>query len=86
MKIVMTPSIMKSQRQARRPCAPSKPLVIPAEIKPEKAPDKREPEYSRAVLNPSSLLVYHDDKKKRHPGKYAASTNPRKNLIAIKPP
>ncbi len=85
MKIVITPSIMKSQRQARRPRAPSNPFVMPADIKPENAPERRDPEYRRAVLKPNSFLVYHEERKKRQPGKYAASTNPRKNRMAIKP-
>lgn len=51
-----------SPHQAPRPLAPSKPLVMPAAIKPEKAPDRSDPEYSTAILKPSSLRVYHDDK------------------------
>ena len=47
---------------ARRPLFPSSPSIIPAAIKPENAPDKSDPEYKRAVLKPSSFLVYHDDK------------------------
>ena len=82
----MTPSIMNSQRQALKPLAPSKPFVIPAEIKPENAPDSSDPEYNSAVRNPNSFRVYHELKKKRQPGKYAASTKPRKNLIAMRPP
>ncbi len=69
MAMVITPSIMNNQRQARRPLAPSRFLVIPAEINPEKAPDSNEPEYSTAVLNPSSFLVYHEERKNKQPGK-----------------
>ena len=32
--------------------------VIPAEIKPEKAPEIRAPEYSTEVRNPNSARVY----------------------------
>lgn len=52
-----------------RPFAPSKPLVIPADMRPEKAPESKDPEYRIAVLNPSSFRVYQDDKKNRQPGK-----------------
>ena len=41
---VIAPSMMKSQRHAKIPALPSIPLVIPAAIKPEKAPEIREPE------------------------------------------
>ena len=41
---VIAPSIMKSQRHAKIPALPSIPPVIPAAIKPEKAPEMREPE------------------------------------------
>ena len=59
---------------------------MPALIKPEKAPDNNEPEYKIAVLNPNSLRVYQAERKNKQPGKYAASTNPRQNLTATKPP
>ena len=44
------------------------PLEMPAAISPENAPEIRDPEYSRAVRNASSFLVYQQDRKKRHPG------------------
>lgn len=60
---VRDPSMMNNHFQAARPRAPLRPLVIPAEIKPENAPESRDPEYKRAVLLTSSFLVYHDDKR-----------------------
>src|ERR1700738_3053314 len=45
----------------------------------------RAPEYKTAVRNASSFLVYQQLRKKRQPGKYAASTNPRKNRQARRP-
>lgn len=44
MKTVTEPSMIKSQRQASRPRAPFRPFVMPAAIRPEKAPEMREPE------------------------------------------
>jgi hypothetical protein len=44
---------------ARSPSLPSIFPVIPAAIKPEKAPEINDPEYRAAVRNPSSFLVYH---------------------------
>ena len=38
MKIVITPSMMKSQRHADRPMLPSRFARIPAEMRPPKAP------------------------------------------------
>lgn len=43
-KMVMTPSIRKSQRQARHPRMPSMLPVMPADMRPEKAPAIRAPE------------------------------------------
>jgi hypothetical protein len=60
---VSDPSIMNNHFQAGRPRAPLRPRVIPAEIKPENAPESRDPEYRRAVLLTSSFLVYHEDKR-----------------------
>ena len=40
---VMHPSIKKSHLQARKPLAPSKLPVMPAAIRPEKAPEMRDP-------------------------------------------
>lgn len=68
MATVMAPSTMKSQRQARRPRRPSILAVIPAVIKPENAPLISEPEYSNEVRSASSLRVYQQDRKYRHPG------------------
>lgn len=42
--------------------------VIPAAMRPEKAPEIKEPEYSIAVRSPSSLRVYHALRKYKHPG------------------
>lgn len=42
--IVIDPSMMKSQRQARSPRAPSKCALIPAVMRPENAPLIRAPE------------------------------------------
>jgi hypothetical protein len=58
-------------------------LVIAADISPDKAPDIKEPENMIAVGRVSSFRVYHEDKKNKTPGKYAASTNPSKNRQAI---
>jgi hypothetical protein len=55
--------------QARSPRATVNPLVIPAVIRPENAPEIREPEYINAVLKPNSFRVYHDERKKSTPGK-----------------
>lgn len=41
---------------------------MPAVIKPENAPEIKEPEYIKAVLKANSLRVYHEDKKYRTPG------------------
>lgn len=83
---VIHPSMMNSHLHALRPNVPSMFFVIPAAIRPEKAPEMSDPEYSIAVLNPSSFRVYHELKKYRQPGKYAASMKPRKNRTVIKPP
>lgn len=83
---VIAPSIINNHRHARNPLAPSRPYVIPAEINPENAPESKEPENIIAVRKPSSLRVYQLDKKNKQPGKYAASTNPRKNLTATSSP
>lgn len=66
---VIAPSIINNHRHARSPLAPSSPCVIPAEIKPENAPESREPENIMAVRKPSSLRVYQLDKKNKQPGK-----------------
>lgn len=44
MAIVIPPSMMKSQRQASSPLVPFICAVIPADMRPEKAPLMREPE------------------------------------------
>jgi len=75
-----------SQRQAPKPLAPSIPFVIPAAISPEKAPLIKLPAYSIAVRSASSFRVYQLDKKKRQPGKYAASTKPKQKRTATRPP
>jgi hypothetical protein len=54
--------------QARSPRARSRPLVMPAVISPENAPEIKEPEYINAVLSPSSLRVYHEERKNSTPG------------------
>jgi hypothetical protein len=56
--MVMTPSMRTSQRQARQPRSPSMFPVMPAEIKPEKAPEIKEPVYKYVVRTPSSCRVY----------------------------
>lgn len=61
-KTVIPPSRMNSHLHAAIPAAPSIPLVIPADISPEKAPDIKEPENRIAVRRESSFFVYHDDK------------------------
>jgi hypothetical protein len=38
-------------------------------MRPEKAPEMRDPEYRIAVRRASSLRVYQEERKKRHPGK-----------------
>ena len=86
MNIVITPSMMNSHRHAASPFAPSRLFNIPAAIKPEKAPEIKLPEYNTAERSASSLRVYHEDRKYRHPGKYAASTKPRKKRMASSPP
>ena len=55
---VIAPSTMKSHLQAERPFAPLSPLVIPAAMRPEKAPESNDPEYKTAVRLTSSFLVY----------------------------
>jgi len=52
---------------ARSPLLPSK-LRMPAAIRPEKAPEINDPEYNIAVRNAISFLVYHEERKNRHPG------------------
>ena len=54
--------MMKSQRQARIPALPSMPEVIPAAMRPENAPEIREPLYKTAVRKPSSFRVYHEER------------------------
>ena len=61
-KTVTTPSMMKSHFQARNPPAPSIFPVMPADIRPEKAPEMRAPLYRTDVLKPSSLRVYQHDR------------------------
>jgi hypothetical protein len=75
----------KSHLQARSPRAPSRPPTIPAAINPEKAPEIKLPEYRIAVRKASSFRVYQLLRKKRHPGKYAASMKPRKNRQTTRP-
>lgn len=58
---VIDPSMIKSHLHAEIPREPLRPFVIPAAIKPEKAPEIREPEYRSAVRLTSSLRVYHAD-------------------------
>lgn len=69
MTMVMMPSMMNNHLHARKPLLPSIPPVMPAVIRPEKAPLIRLPEYSIAVRKPSSFLVYHELKKNKQPGK-----------------
>jgi hypothetical protein len=59
---------IKESYQARKPRATVKPFVMPAVMRPEKAPDINEPEYIIAVRRPSSFLVYQDERKKSTPG------------------
>jgi hypothetical protein len=59
---------MNSHLHAAIPRAPLSPFVIPAAISPEKAPEIKEPEYSKAVRLTSSLRVYHAESKYKHPG------------------
>lgn len=54
---------MKSHLHAAIPRAPFKPLVIPAEIKPENAPEINDPTYRSAVRSTNSFLVYHADRR-----------------------
>ena len=58
---------------------------MPAAIRPENAPEINDPEYSAAVRKPSSLRVYHALRKYKQPGKYAASTKPKKNRMTTRP-
>ncbi len=55
---VMTPSIKNSHRHALKPLAPSRLPVMPAEMRPEKAPEMSEPAYRYVVRTPSSFRVY----------------------------
>lgn len=59
---VTTPSIINSHFHARMPLAPSMLPVIPADIRPEKAPEMRAPLYRTDVLKPSSFRVYQQDR------------------------
>ena len=54
--------------QANSPLAPFRPSTMPAAIRPENAPDKSDPEYNMAVLNPNSFLVYQAERKNKQPG------------------
>jgi len=58
---------------------------MPDAIKEPKALLIRLPHERSAVLWPSSLLLYHFDRRKRAPGKKAASTNPRKKRVSNAP-
>ena len=67
MKTVIEPSIMKSQRQASRPWAPSRELWIPAPMRPENALPSWLPEKRKALRVPSSERVYHDESRNKAP-------------------
>lgn len=78
---VIAPSIMNIHLQAASPSVPDMPAVMPALIKPEKAPERSEPEYRNAIRKASSFLVYHDESRKRAPG---TAHQPRLVTAAIK--
>ena len=65
---VIAPSIMNIHLQAASPSVPDMPAVMPALIKPEKAPERSEPSYRNAFLIASSFFVYHDESRNRAPG------------------
>jgi len=59
---------MLTHLHAEIPLWLSNPYDTPAAINPLKAPEIRDPEYRRAVRRASSLRVYHDERKNKHPG------------------
>jgi hypothetical protein len=61
------------------------PDKMPAEIRPAKEFDKSSPHMSRAILRPSSRLVYQQLSKYIAPGKNGASMTPRKNRTVRRP-
>lgn len=61
--------LLKSHLQAGRPSLRSIPSVMPAAIRPAKAPEMSDPEYKTAERKASSFLVYQHDRKNRQPGK-----------------
>lgn len=65
MKMVAAPSMMKSHLQALKPRVPSILPVMPAEMRPEKAPEMRAPEYRKAVRRPEREWVSHVGSVKR---------------------
>lgn len=74
--IVITPSIMKSHRQPRIPWAPSRPLTIPAAIKPPNAPERTAAEINTPNLLDCSVCLYHDERRSNTPGAKPASIHP----------
>jgi hypothetical protein len=59
---VKAPSMINNHLQAESPLAPFRPPVIPAAMRPENAPERRDPEYRTAVRLTSSFLVYHAER------------------------
>lgn len=62
------------------------PDKMPAEMRPAKLLDSNSPHISRAILTPSSRLVYQQLSKYTAPGKNGASTTPRRKRTARRLP
>jgi hypothetical protein len=71
--------------QAAWPSFPCIPLKMLEAMSEPKALLMRRPHASSAVRSPSSECLYHFDRRKRAPGKKAASTKPRKNRVRRAP-
>ncbi len=71
--------------QAACPSFPSIPSRIPEAMREPKALLIKLPQERSAVRTPSSLRVYHFERRKSAPGKNAASTKPRKNRVRSAP-
>lgn len=76
---------VKTHLQAACPSLPSIPSRMPEARRAPKALLIRLPQERSAVRSPSSLRVYHFDKRKRAPGKNAASIKPRKKRVRSAP-
>ena len=76
---------VQTHLQAAWPNLPSIPFKMPDAIRLPNALLMRFPHVRMAVRNPSSVRVYHLERRNKAPGKNAASTKPRKNRVRSAP-